>query len=135
MCRANCVADQVANFRISVELLDSQFQINNDGGQQVIEIVRDATRELTDGLHLFGMKNNRISAVSFRQIMNIADINRFIPSLDFTDRQMHRKLRAVLTLADNLAPDTNNFCLTGMAISRHITIVQRRVAIRHQHGH
>src|SRR5207244_11315660 len=50
------------------ELVGDQHAIALDGGQQIVEIVRDAARELADGLHLLGL------AILFLEQASLGDV-------------------------------------------------------------
>ena len=54
------------------------------------------------------------------------------PDLHFADRQLHRKGRAVLALADHDAADADNTALAGILVALHIAVVVVAIGCRHQ---
>ena len=57
--------------------LQQQVAVANDRSQKVVEVVRDAAGQLTDGLHLLGLRELRFEVLLLRRVHDVDNEIRF----------------------------------------------------------
>ena len=124
----------------AAQFLQRQIHVAQDGGEQVVEVVRDATGKPADGFHFRGLLKLllqaqllRIGAQSIGDIAGHAHEGRHPIQLDLTGRHFHGVDRAVLPAMASLEYQVALFCHLAIDVVQVILFVRRGDLI-HAHG-
>ena len=116
------------------------FHVVRDGRQRLVELVRErrghfAHRGQSRDVQEFGLQFLQpcLGLLPFGQIANEAGEEALVARSHFADRELHRKGRAVLALADDHAADANDPPLSGPQVAFKIAVMIFAIRRRHQH--
>ena len=89
------------------------LEVAQDDGEQVVEVVRHAARELAHRLHLLRLAQLLLQLVPCGQIAHEAGEEALAVGMRLADGELHREDGAVLALALDLAADADDPPLAG----------------------
>jgi hypothetical protein len=126
---------------IAIELQFEELMVAGDDEQQVVEVVGDAAGELTDSLHLLGLRQAPLALPQrFLDVLAVAQVvdhaGEVAPALcgELAYREVERKRRAILAPPADLAADADDLPDAGRKVVGDISVMLRLVWLRHEHS-
>jgi hypothetical protein len=119
---------------VPIQLLIQEFKIAGNDQQQVVEVVRDTASELTDRLHLLGLRQAPFALA--QRLLNVLTVTQVMdhtgkipPAVgrELTDREMQRKGRAVLAAAADLAANADDLLHARPQVIGDVAVMLRLV--------
>ena len=137
--------------RRRLEILGDERRVVDDHGQQVVEVVGDAARELPQALQALGLVQLVLQSLPFRlrlqplalagrhhalaHVANCGDRQRAVIGLDARQADLGRELAAVPAAGEQLQPSAHRPRARIGEVARPMGAVRVVEALRHQHLH